>query len=243
MKHLKKLIPLLALGILLSACAKDKDTRPQGAEYLVSEVWTGDLLQSSWTYDQQNRLSSLRMYDGKSVVATTNYSYNEQGLLTEAASEYSFGETWVEQFEYDGEGRLVRGTTDVNGVRHLNHTYAFENDKATQVSTSSDGVEVVLTQMFDKRGNRIEITSRAGSTWVTSVYDDFDDKKHFGHASDWVKSTHNPRYEKTTTSTGQVQEFIYRYTYNEAGYVTSTEKIDKATNAKVENLSFKLIRK
>lgn len=244
MKKFKIFFLLLVATLLLGACTKDKETLPGGGEYLLSEVWINDLLQSSWSYDEHNRLSSLLMYEGKTVIARTDYRYDEQGRLIEAASAYNNGqEEWVERFEYGGDGMLIRSTTDVNGARHLNHTYTYEKNKVVQVSRSVQGAETVLTQVQDAKGNRIEITSQSGPVWTKSVFGDFDDKKTLNYASDLIKSVNNPRYEKMTSSTGEVREYIYRYTYNEAGYVTASERIDKATNTALEKATYKLIHK
>jgi YD repeat-containing protein len=244
MKHLKKLVPVLVVSLLLSACAKENETMPRGGEYLVSEVWVGDLLQSSWSYDELDRLSSLLMYEDKMVISKTDYSYDDRGNLIEASTSHNNSkDEWVERFEYDGDGKLVRATTDVDGVRHLNHIYRYDGNKVTQISQSPEGFTTSITQVHDQKGNRIEIAVENGSYWSKSVFGDFDDKRTFSYASDLIKSVNNPRYEKVTSSTGSVQEFIYRYTYNDAGYVTSSEKMDKASNGTVEKVTYKLIHK
>ena len=63
-----------------------------------------------YTYDDLDRVTSIRSYDD-GAVKKTEYIYNEQSLLSEAIQSYFNGTNWHFQYkynyEYDGEGNLT----------------------------------------------------------------------------------------------------------------------------------------
>lgn len=136
-----------------------------------------------FTWDEHRRIVRAGIYVGEQEQRAIYYHYNETGEL--AAAQNSLG--FSDQFEYDGQHRMVR-TTLKNGVSFY-YEYHAESGKCIRTwgddaihsyafSRSDDGREVVvtgtnepLTYVFDENGETIEERSIDGSINTQREYD------------------------------------------------------------------------
>ena len=121
---------------------------------------------ASYTYDKDGRVTSVtvsREEDGAVRTATSHYSYNAAGDITESIDNAGN----VIKYEYDDNGRLT-ASVDAKGRRI---TYAYDDMGNMTKTTYPDGT--FETFAYDANGNNVAATDRNGLA-VTMVYDKLD---------------------------------------------------------------------
>lgn len=243
-KQMKTIIAMIIGVLFIAACSKDNSVEPNtpgSAEYMISEAWVSGKLQHSRTYDNKNRLKSVTMYEDDKVITTSEYHYNEKGLLVQTV--IGPNNLSIINMEYDASDRPFKSTTILDGKVIQNQSFTYSKNQTVITSVAVEGGTIVQTHRYDADGNTIEILTETGLFKVKSEFGDFDDKRPFDILYGHENQKHNPRYEKETWSTGEVTESIYEYKYNDAGYIIESSKINKKTNKLIEKVVYKLIKK
>ncbi len=155
------------------------------------------------TYDEKGRLSqTVKTVSGKNV-ATTLYTYDGQGNLTEERTAYHLsGLTYVRTYAYDTAGRLTR------------YAYSY-----------CDISEADVVYIYDEKGNLIKETKtdKYGELYTYEyTYDETGNlTKKFCRFYDYTNETYEYAYDKE----GKVTKRIYTNPYHDT--VTYTYTYDK----------------
>lgn len=240
----KTTILLVAFSISIltfTSCDDDDSGSEAGTIYLPIESVDSDGELQTFSYDSQKRLTESKYTDTDGDTYTQTYSYSANGDLVAVVE--------VEKYK-DFEGKDVTYTSS--------STFEYKNDTIieTKLSSSSDNSSVytyiykyilknglvskkisqweTTTYEYDQAGN---IIKEQEGTW-TSVYT-YDEKNGVMknvNMPKWYKSMNFPYVavnnviKEVYTSSSSTSEYIYSYTYNNAGYpITRTDEDDVIT--------------
>ena len=168
-------------------------------------MW-GDQTNATYrTYDEQNRLTSLRTYRGlahgtEPTTATsgsdaTTWIYDPQrGWLTAKRDAYNVGA----DYSYTGAGRLAirRWARSVSGVR-LATEYGYDAGRLADV-TYNDGVTLAVAYTYDALG-RTELVTQGGNSWGYAY-----------HATNLQLATETITYDTDFNGTGDFTRVLDR---------------------------------
>lgn len=124
-------------------------------------------------YDEDGRLTSL-VYDNQnsSLRSTTEYRYDQSGLLTKEITTGKNGSTSTTTYTYDADGRLIRTSVDED-----TYTYAYNAQKqmirqdATAVRSGMTYTKT-FTYEYDTNGNLIRETQDTSQNYHSvTVYE------------------------------------------------------------------------
>lgn len=196
--------------------------------YEYNDAWQ---LIKSTNYERVNSRTTYQVY--------VSYFYNNDGLLerkeftTTGPSAY---QPATIEYTYNNQGRLTEmKALRKNGDLLSKDEYDYNGQTITATHSIDTGVYYVTTYTVDDRGNIVKAVKddhTPGNNDYTEEWQDFDDKKNVGgpRAGD-VSSKNNPRlYIFYYARPGNTNEKRTTYSYNGAGYVTSLqEKINSST--------------
>jgi RHS repeat-associated protein len=143
-------------------------------ESQLTQFSNGNGLQTTFTYDSRDRLSTLDVKNGATPYLDLDYMYDSNSNITQIGNGWrnttSDWHTQTESYSYDGLDRL----TSANSLS-WSHTYAY--DKAGN-RTAKDGITSTInvvnevtalsdgtTFSYDSKGNRTQRT-KGPNTWV-----------------------------------------------------------------------------
>ncbi len=135
-------------GNLISRSDTDGDSYTYEYEYdeagnLVKKVVKGDDIEYETTFDSDGRESTYVIYYNGSLYSSTEYSYNEDGLLTEE----DYGSAGSKEYEYDENG-VCTGTVTYNSSGAVTKSEVYE---------------------YDSEGNRTKVTACDADGEITSI--------------------------------------------------------------------------
>jgi hypothetical protein len=221
-----------AFLFLIHAC--NKPATVDNNEYLVKEEFNNDgRLINEYEYNDSWQITKHVNWSksGRTWVSNwTNYFYNADGKVER--TEYSRnpssspGRT---EFFYNSQGQLtlvknynintVAGTTTLYNTVDI----SYKGQQIVQTVTNNTGVSYVTTVTLDNNGNitkKVTDYTASGQLDFEEEYLDYDNKKHFeGPDNGYVFSKNNYRKYIFTTNSSTTK-LLYKYTYNNAGYVT-----------------------
>lgn len=252
MKTAKLFFATALFGAFLTGCKDDsaiEDAVNGTGDYLISETYVNSSLVGTFSYDNKNQLVEGKLYDeAGTLTATTSYTYNNsKGRLVSYAA-YSGQETILTELEYDNSGRISTSRILHNSELTSVLQYEYDGNKIIMNDIVDDGIH--RQHIYTKEGNNIvkeeaRYPDLPQANW-TKEYSDFDDKiNHSGTMNSLIYfiPANNPRNEKLTSAIGTIDyEWEWRYTYNEAGYVTSATSYDKTSGEMVDQMEYKYIR-
>ncbi len=153
---------------------------------------------------------------------SSNFTYNNKGLLTSETIEPNTSKALTTTYEYDNFGNKIKATTSANGITNRNTATKYSADgkfpiKATNALGHSE------TKTFDaKTGNILTLTG-PNSLTTTWQYDALGRKKLETRADDTTTSTNyqwaedespNSLYKTTTTTSGSNPKTTYFDAFN-----------------------------
>lgn len=249
MKTAKLFFATALFGASLTACKDDsaiEDAVNGTIDYLISETYVNGSLVGTFSYDNKNQLVEGKLYDEAGIhTGTASYTYNSKGQMTSSVVHTEGQETVTTELGYDNSGR-VNTTRILNGSKVISlFQYEYSGDKIIMNGLSDD--EIIHQNIYTLKNNNIVkeeflYPDLPQANW-TKEYSDFDDKTNISGGVAYLNSANNPRYEKLTSAAGVADyEREWRYTYNDAGYVTSATSYDKASGEIVDLMEYKYTR-
>lgn len=255
MKKGRFLLTTALLGTCLTACSDDPKVddpidEVTGKDYLIDEVYENGKRASKYEYDNKNRLVKLTAFaleEGETNVIST-YSYNGDGQVI--SSKVTTGSDVITTgFEYDNDGKLTKSTmSDGDSNVMLISNYTYQGNKT--IVTGASGGNTVSVSTYIMEGTNIvrqeyDIPGMPQMSWVLER-SDFDGKKlpaglpgglPFGNTGS------NPRREKMTSVNGFSDfDWEWKYTYNDAGYVTTATNYSFGSEEAIDVFQYKLIK-
>ena len=157
-------------GLYTVSYEYNSDGDPTKTVYMI-----GDFFDHSYTYayDGSGRLASL-VYDNQnsSLRSTTEYRYDQSGLLTKEITTGKNGSASTTTYTYDADGRLIRTSVDED-----TYTYAYNAQKqmirqdATAVRSGMTYTKT-FTYEYDTNGNLIRETQDTSQNYHSvTVYE------------------------------------------------------------------------
>lgn len=247
---MKKIISILTVSVLLTACSKSDDkalTQAPVKNYLKSEaidVFNGTTtftLSSNYTYNSQNQIIGIEETSSDTNYnpnkSYTNFVYNSKGKLESYQFQYTMNGTtynYKNTYIYSPESVVQEMTTTnlaTNTITQRN-TYEYTTNGLTFRYIQASGV-VSQTNIYKYNGDnisQIEYKNQSGTTIFIQNYNGYDNKPNplqlkWESVPDKLRSINNSNSEvKTISSTGAVTTTQYNYEYNADGY--PTKRID-----------------
>ncbi|HEY9535259.1 MAG TPA: hypothetical protein VIQ77_12030 [Mucilaginibacter sp.] len=228
MKSTLPFVALLAFAICIHSCKKTKTPDPTltnpKKKYLSQsiQIFQGATFITTYTYDSQKRLASVKRNTSTSPVTTT-YSYDGSNrLIGTEQTLTSEGVVWrtVTTISYDEsnvhQNVKIYGGNDLN--KEINTDYVFEGDKIKETH-SDNGVVNIST--YDANGNAIKSESNSGYTTVSTYTDKKNPAKRFTTPGIYSSPSPNLIASTVTTTSQSKMTTIYTYTFDAKGYVST----------------------
>jgi len=158
-----------ASQIIYSAAYKlnPDGTRASAAETELQANGESDYINTSWTYDAQDRLTSETV--ASSLAAdnyTDNYTFDLDGnRMSEVKINPATGVNEYIFYTYNGQNQLTQSTSSVSGV--TNYSYDSNGNQ------TNDGTHQYV---YDIRNRLIAVKDESGNTLATYGYDDAGDR-------------------------------------------------------------------
>lgn len=152
---MKKIILMaVAVASFFVSCTKEKDV----VQLVSKETYDGDLARE-FEYDQQDRLTKLRLYSFGSGSSTRTPGYDESGNLI---SEKYITSSYTYDFKIEREGNVI---TFKEGL----YTYYTITLNSLELPEKYESGSSTQTMTYDANGNMLTRTS--GNTVTTYAYD------------------------------------------------------------------------
>lgn len=224
---LRAFAAMFLLVLLLQGCKND-DPAPIVC-YIVSltEINSGYAFVTSYTYDENNRVSGASIVGGGSATDIT-YDYDGMGKAV-GASYMEGGLTAAETYTYDGSNRQI-GTVFTLG--NANTTSAYTYNASGQLITAIYTAEGFIETDTFSYPNETSLSFSAisytyttnGDTHTGSYSYEYDNKLNPNRVipGNPVVAENNPT-KRTTTVDNNLSVTTYAYQYNEKGYPIRTD--------------------
>lgn len=134
-----------------------KITENLNARDLITSILQDGKEVVTMAYDESGRKSSMSYANG----ITTNYSYNENGWLSQIASNENIINL---AFTYDAIGNITKSANLIDDA--FTETYGY--DAISQLTSFKRGTTVDNTYQFDPLGNRLKVIENGVATNYTS---------------------------------------------------------------------------
>ena len=210
--------------------------------------YQGELIVWDYTYDGKGNLTKQVFTEGGKIDSIVEYVYDDNNLViqyvhTNCAIDLT---SVVEyEFEYDANGNETKQTCTVtsSGITKKNtleYTYDANGNMLKHISTDNEGKTFIYEWAYDENGNKTKylMTNKEGKTSSDEFFYDAQNRltKNIhrapgggGYDREIFYDDHdNVIKEITTTTSGNVSEEVWQFTYDENGNIIKSIYIDSA---------------
>lgn len=248
---IRKTIILFLTAFALAGCSKDDEpcdpnneespcyAGPSGGMLLLVAEKQSDFTYK-YTYDERNRMVrwDQTVNDGS---GSWSFAYDDNDrLIALERRDGSGAVTSQETYTYESDNRPVSGTFSNPGAEEyaVQIQFTYTQNTVTETHVAADGVVGnVITYTFDSNGNIVSEQNQSANGWSNFLVDfgDYDDKSaaHQKWPFSWKQKWINNYQSYKSTTVNGIQDHIYEYTYNDAGYPVKAEVYDRATGMQV----------
>ncbi|GBR77657.1 putative Rhs family protein, partial [Candidatus Termititenax dinenymphae] len=181
-----------------------------------------------YTYNGANALTRLTKVEDSS--GTTEYKYNDLGLITEEKKTLSAGAStgsatgsgseYTTKYEYDNTGLLL--SIEYPQVHGQNVNVSYEYDDLDRIKSLKLNGSALITNTYDNTGR---LTQKDYSNGVRETYK-YDAKDRLVEHEAAVRQAHRPMAEPVSYGYAGEAIFLYKYEYDAAGNMVRRDITD-----------------
>lgn len=96
----------------------------------VEDLGSGDptIYTYNYTYDKEGRVVKDSWVNSYQQTASSEYTYNAEGLLSQERVVYYDGKVGITEYQYDDNDRLIFSSYKYDGEIRTDHSYEYDND-------------------------------------------------------------------------------------------------------------------
>ncbi|GBR72690.1 putative Rhs family protein [Candidatus Termititenax aidoneus] len=206
---------------------KQIDYTYDGLNRVKDEVYGDTQYNVYYEYDDgANALTRLTKVEDSS--GTTEYKYNDLGLITEEKKTFMVGSTpltnqgteYTTKYEYDNTGLLL--SIEYPQVHGQNVNVSYEYDDLDRIKSLKLNGSALITNTYDNTGR---LTQKDYSNGVRETYK-YDAKDRLVEHEAAVRQAHRPMAEPVSYGYAGEAIFLYKYEYDAAGNMVRRDITD-----------------
>lgn len=229
----KKLFLLCAVTLLLNACKKHQDVDTK--EYLVSAVYLNGFNTHNYYYNDSRQLIKSvyrdRIFDHK-----REYYYNDQQQVKQVIYTYYGLSGSINDYSYNSDGKLALIQVYDKQTNALMNTYeySYADHSFTETLVLNGVILWVNTLTIDDKGNIVKAVfddQTIPNDDRVEEWLDYDEHPGVGYpVVANISSKNNPRRHTVQGKSTGNHIGYYKYSYNNAGYVTERKDYTTGNN-------------